>query len=182
MLGLRPCRLRRASPTRSVPLRLAAFRRAALRVRRPHRNVKTPLGINRAGFLVLATSYSRAACRRTTIGAAAFHFRVRNGNGWCHCATVTRIPSRIFSARNSGEFKISHCRLQICLSAKSTTNFQRTFRPQIFNCWFSDIYIQEFISAEDSRRYNFRLRFSLGSFALLCWPSLAYASEGLTEK
>ena len=38
----------------------------------------------------LATSYSRATYRSTTIGAAAFHFRVRNGNGWCHCAKVTR--------------------------------------------------------------------------------------------
>ena len=46
------------------------------------------------GHLVLATSYSRTACRRTTIGAAAFHFRVRNGNGWCHYATVTRVRSR----------------------------------------------------------------------------------------
>src|SRR5258708_38965086 len=46
------------------------------------------------GHLVLATSYSRAAYRRTTIGAAAFHCRVRNGNGWCHCAEVTRGPSR----------------------------------------------------------------------------------------
>ena len=46
------------------------------------------------GVLVLATSYSRAACRRTTIGAAAFHFRVRNGNGWCHCAIVTRVRTR----------------------------------------------------------------------------------------
>src|SRR5438309_8109592 len=43
---------------------------------------------------VLATSYSRTAYRRTTIGAAAFHCRVRNGNGWGHCATVTRGPSR----------------------------------------------------------------------------------------
>src|SRR5437667_4062453 len=43
---------------------------------------------------VLATSYSRTAYRRTTIGAAAFHFRVRNGNGWCHCATVTRVRNR----------------------------------------------------------------------------------------
>ena len=43
---------------------------------------------------VLATSYSRTACRRTTIGAAAFHFRVRNENGWSHCARVTRGPSR----------------------------------------------------------------------------------------
>ena len=46
------------------------------------------------GHLVLATSYSRTACRRTTIGAAAFHFRVRNGNGWCHYAIVTRVRNR----------------------------------------------------------------------------------------
>ena len=46
------------------------------------------------GHLVLATSYSRTAYRRTTIGAAAFHFRVRNGNGWCHCAIVTRVRNR----------------------------------------------------------------------------------------
>ena len=32
------------------------------------------------------------SCMRmhTTIGAAAFHFRVRNGIGWCHSAIVTR--------------------------------------------------------------------------------------------
>ena len=47
------------------------------------------------GVFVLATSYSRTACRRTTIGAAAFHFRVRNGNGWCHCAIVTRAEKRL---------------------------------------------------------------------------------------
>jgi hypothetical protein len=46
------------------------------------------------GHLVLATSYSRTACRRTTIGAGAFHFRVRNGNGWCHYAIVTRVRNR----------------------------------------------------------------------------------------
>jgi hypothetical protein len=46
------------------------------------------------GHLVLATSYSRTAYRRTTIGAAAFHFRVRNGNGWCHYAIVTRVRNR----------------------------------------------------------------------------------------
>ena len=51
--------------------------------------------INSPGFLVLATSYSRTACRRTTIGAAAFHFRVRNGNGWCHYAIVTRVRKRL---------------------------------------------------------------------------------------
>ena len=49
------------------------------------------------GHLTLATSYSRTAYRRTTIGAAAFHFRVRNGNGWGHCAIVTR-PSYLHSS------------------------------------------------------------------------------------
>ena len=31
------------------------------------------------------------SCMRmhTTIGAVAFHFRVRDGNGWCHNAIVT---------------------------------------------------------------------------------------------
>src|SRR5438309_6487099 len=43
---------------------------------------------------VLATSYSRTAYRCTTIGAAAFHCRVRNGNGWGHCAIVTRVRNR----------------------------------------------------------------------------------------
>ena len=47
------------------------------------------------GHFVLATSYSRTAFRRTTIGAAAFHFRVRNGNGWCHHANVTRTEKRL---------------------------------------------------------------------------------------
>src|SRR5213080_3379721 len=46
------------------------------------------------GHFVLATSYSRTTYRRTTIGSAAFHFRVRNGNGWGHCAMITRGPSR----------------------------------------------------------------------------------------
>src|SRR5947199_8351796 len=55
---------------------------------------KNPTEMNPVGFLVLATSYSRTACRRTTIGAAAFHFRVRNGNGWGHCANVTRVRNR----------------------------------------------------------------------------------------
>jgi hypothetical protein len=40
--------------------------------------------------LTLATTYSRASYTSTTIGAVAFHFRVRDGNGWDHHATVTR--------------------------------------------------------------------------------------------
>src|ERR1044071_7949477 len=59
----------------------------------PELNSKSPPR-SLSGLFVLATSYSRTAYRRTTIGAAAFHFRVRNGNGWGHCARVTRGPSR----------------------------------------------------------------------------------------
>src|SRR3979411_67047 len=60
-----------------------------------------------SGALVLATSYSRTTYRRTTIGAAAFHCRVRNGNGWCHCAIVTRVRNRtgisLLPQRRKGE-------------------------------------------------------------------------------
>ena len=34
-------------------------------------------------------TYSRMRMH-TTIGAAAFHFRVRDGIGWCHSAIITR--------------------------------------------------------------------------------------------
>ncbi len=57
-------------------------------------------------------SYSRAAYRRTTIGAAAFHFRVRNGNGWDHCASITRSEARKIRdsllARESRSVKALH--------------------------------------------------------------------------
>jgi hypothetical protein len=39
----------------------------------------------------LATTYSHRTYRPTTIGAEAFHFRVRNGTGWFHLALVTRV-------------------------------------------------------------------------------------------
>ena len=68
----------------------AAFGRAVLRVGRTQKTRRDEPG----GFSVLATSYSRTAYRRTTIGAAAFHCRVRNGNGWDHCAIVTRARNR----------------------------------------------------------------------------------------
>src|SRR3954447_19795416 len=48
----------------------------------------------RGGEGILATSYFRTPLRRTIIGAAAFHFRVRNGNGWGHCAMITRVRNR----------------------------------------------------------------------------------------
>ena len=40
--------------------------------------------------VTLAMSYFRTTYRSTIIGAAAFHFRVRNGNGWDHRAGITR--------------------------------------------------------------------------------------------
>ena len=43
-----------------------------------------------SGSYSLATSYSHRAYRPTTIGAASFHCRVRDGNGWVQCAMVTR--------------------------------------------------------------------------------------------
>src|SRR3982074_3727951 len=61
--------------------------------------------------VILATSYSRTTYRRTTIGAAAFHFRVRNGNGWGHCAMITRSEPRKHSGLTSGELRISDCRV-----------------------------------------------------------------------
>ena len=51
------------------------------------------------GSLTLAMSYSRTPLRCTTIGAAAFHCRVRNGDGWFHCAMITRRLVKPKSAR-----------------------------------------------------------------------------------
>ena len=38
----------------------------------------------------------------TTIGAAAFHFRVRDGIGWDHSANVTRELVRVAQSRGLG--------------------------------------------------------------------------------
>ena len=47
---------------------------------------------NRAVNFNLAATYSHMAYRHTTIGAKAFHFRVRNGAGWFRLAMATRVP------------------------------------------------------------------------------------------
>ena len=60
---------------------------------------KNPDELILTGVSVLATSYSRTTYRCTTIGAAAFHFRVRNGNGWGHCARITRREKRLRCSR-----------------------------------------------------------------------------------
>ncbi len=63
---------------------------ARVRIRDFSIKKEAPLPVSRKRGVTLATSYSRTTYRRTTIGAAAFHFRVRNGNGWGHCARITR--------------------------------------------------------------------------------------------
>ncbi len=123
--------------------------RFSARIERRMQEHKNPTEMNPVGLLVLATSYSRTAYRRTTIGAAAFHFRVRNGNGWIHCARVTRVRNR------TGGFAAS----------AATQARRRTLETRKLskNCRYSGIYIQVFISAGNSRRFNFYLSFVLRS-------------------
>ena len=61
-------------------------------VRRPRliHTKKEPGSLLQEPGIYLATTYSHKTYRLTTIGAAAFHFRVRNGTGWFHRALVTR--------------------------------------------------------------------------------------------
>src|SRR5436305_817042 len=85
--------------------------------------------IKLTGAFTLATSYSRTAYRRTTIGAAAFHCRVRNGNGWDHRASVTRVRNRTgIRCFRSDASAMTYSGDEVDLSK---------------NCRFSDIYIQE---------------------------------------
>lgn len=51
---------------------------------------RAPSMISHERGVYLATTYSHRTFRPTTIGAEAFHFRVRNGTGWFHLALVTR--------------------------------------------------------------------------------------------
>src|SRR5438128_856959 len=95
----------------------------ASRKQKPHRDQP-------GGAFVLATSYSRTAYRRTTIGAAAFHFRVRNGNGWCHRAIITRVRNR------TGISLLSQRRKREAESLVTIVDLSK-------NCRFLDIYIQE---------------------------------------
>ena len=104
------------------------------------------------GLVTLATSYFRTTYRGTIIGAAAFHFRVRNGNGWCHCAEITRRlgPFRIsdfgflrsHSIRQPGQHQISGD-IQTSSEAFKRTRISNQ-KSEIINIfWFSDICIQD---------------------------------------
>src|SRR5947208_13583847 len=145
---------------------------AVLELGRRTQKCKNPTEINPAGFLVLATSYSRTAYRRTTIGAAAFHCRVRNGNGWYHCATVTRVRCRTvrfaaYAARQSDADLwgpiVDLWRSESPRSIVRSLDFARDdklFSKNKF-CQFSDIYIQEVFSDSRFTYYDSRVRFRL---------------------
>src|SRR6266699_487909 len=107
-----------------------------------------------SGRLILATSYSRTAYRRTTIGAAAFHCRVRNGNGRGHCAIITRVRNRTGGiaavAATQARGRVSRDAIGLGRSESPrlivrSLDFARD--DKIFSknkfCQFSDIYIQE---------------------------------------
>src|SRR5690349_8040002 len=70
--------------------RVIADRNNTLEPRRTQKKRSPAPCFHRRRGVTLATSYFRTTYRGTIIGAAAFHFRVRNGNGWSHCAGITR--------------------------------------------------------------------------------------------
>lgn len=88
-----------------MPFTPLAKRRSARRRTKPMANgaagakKKSPASSSlRMPGKYLATTYSHRTCRPTTIGAAAFHFRVRNGTGWFHRALATRGQPRSIGA------------------------------------------------------------------------------------
>ena len=109
----------------------------------------------------LATSYFRTSLRRTIIGAAAFHFRVRNGNGWGHCARITRRAEGIYHL-GFGHLAFGSAHGEVGAGGakgESGRFFLRSFwrpldedrglvgqsgkeRAPVFRARFSDIYIQ----------------------------------------
>ena len=63
----------------------------------------TPHLVRSGGCNTLATSYFRRPYRPTIIGATVFHFRVRNGNGWDHCAMITRLGTALRAIPESND-------------------------------------------------------------------------------
>ena len=86
----------------------------------------------------LATSYFRTTYRSTIIGAAAFHFRVRNGNGWGHCAKITRRLANLKPRKSEAKIR-SNLGVRYCGGnsawGKTTNRYStilgRLFGPQI---------------------------------------------------
>ena len=78
--------------------------------------------------IYLATTYSHRTYRPTTIGAAAFHFRVRNGTGWFRLAVVTRGQPCLTGL---GLCRPQLRRLAPALPCRSLTSTWRSILPDI---------------------------------------------------
>ena len=142
------------------------------------KKAKTPM-IKLTGVFVLATSYSRTAFRRTTIGAAAFHFRVRNGNGWCHHANVTRAEkrlrcsalvcdSRLFESLVDSRFSVHDSDFQRAVDPLTSTYRKKNVIRDSLHCYigFSDSRLNvSTIHATSRASFCFEI------FPLLCLPS-----------
>ena len=81
---------RRHAP--NVPLSRRKEDRAIKKTNKP-RQLRNWRGLMKK---IPAATYSCGTYRPTTIGAAAFHFRVRNGTGWDHCALATGLQGEEF--------------------------------------------------------------------------------------
>ena len=79
-----------------------------------------------------AATYSCGTYRPTTIGAAAFHFRVRNGTGWDHCALATGLQGEeffiffILPAREplGGALRGIFLRVVVCVAKKISSRYE----------------------------------------------------------
>src|SRR6266478_8112917 len=127
------------------------------------------------GSSTLAMSYSRTTYRCTTVGAAAFHFRVRNGNGWSHCARVTRVRCRtggVAASRPASRYRT----LETMSISERTISYQQSTAADPL----TSTYRSSFRLRQPTVQPSFVLFFR--SFDLLCMPSSAEANDGLTEK
>ena len=96
-------------PQRSLsPPRFKPERHSADRISKGHKKSRPDRAALIVGGNNLATTYSRRTLRPTTIGAVAFHGRVRDGNGWDHHAKVTRSRPGM-SRAGRGDLRESGC-------------------------------------------------------------------------
>ena len=100
--------------------------------------------------IYLATTYSHRTYRPTTIGAAAFHFRVRNGTGWFHRALVTRGQSCLIRTGTLGNISgVNMIRRMLSIFPNSPTASDAVVT--IRTCPLPGIHMEIFHSLTDSK-------------------------------
>lgn len=104
----------------------------------------------RPGFYLAAT-YSHKTCRLTTIGAAAFHFRVRNGTGWFHCALATRGQPQLSHDPHSRKAMPTWNCFSSCLICLQTFHSSRDFFQSL-----SDIPMELYFVSSHQSALNLR--------------------------